>query len=865
MRDATKTRGMTRALPALLLWSAAAVANALTPTPTPTPRVGLAPCAADCDGNRVVDVAEVTRCVNVAIGGGNTCARCDADADGGVHVNDIVAAVSAVLNGCGSGDRYEPDDSRAAAQPIACGELQAHDLGEVGDEDWVQIQLPANQGGALSTESIDGNYWYVATQLYTRDGNVAAYGGPGYARVDFGCPANAAPTTYYARMFHFFSSDQAGSYGVRLSCVSCPTATPTYSPTPTVGPDPYEPDDTVYEASAIGCGEVQHRTAESGDVDWVSLQLDTRSTVRMHRVQFGPLGGWTVFDSNGNALPDLSYSYTDRRFECGTNALEPGRYDMRIDSEYYYSSVYDLAVLCEPCDAPNPTATPTWTPTPTATPIPPDPYETDGRDSAVPIACGEGIIRSLAPTGDSDWLMLQVPSRSAVHIQPFSYGPSIQLALQDSTGLDIGANSYASLDRLCGESALDPGTYFVEIYADSYNGLGVYDVLVTCLPCDAAAPPTPTFPTRTPTQTPLPPDAYEPDDTAAQARAIACGELQVRSRSSAYDEDWASVELTAPSALSIAFSGNDAIELLDADGRNVEQGYRGNLERTCGEQPAVGPGRYLIHVPRSYYNPLPSYNLSLLCAPCPATPTPTPTPTRRPTGTPRPSHTPGPGQMVRAFHVAAGVLLADPSSTTTGLFTTGLSGANAAESFGGDPLMLQLGGRDANGVASLRLAADATIRVEILDGSHLCMQFLSAGSDGSIDCDGGTAYGTRGRQPAGDVGVPFTIDTALGEPSGPGNGNLLVPVRFQFVPIASPDFDRPCADVTYTNPIQIYAFSTQRATAQKGSLTLEVAGAPFDCDSFDVCSGAQLAAGSPATQQPVGDVANVFRLADDCE
>ncbi|MBX3027441.1 hypothetical protein KF840_21290 [bacterium] len=223
----------------------------------------------------------------------------------------------------------------------------------------------------------------------------------------------------------------------------------------------------------------------------------------------------------------------------------------------------------------------------------------------------------------------------------------------------------------------------------------------------------------------------------------------------------------------------------------------------------------------------------------------------------------GPIGTERTFTIEPGELLADPSMTGTGLFTTGLGGPNAAMSFSPGPLTLVLGAQDANGVASLALKSDVVLTIEIVDGSHLCFKLLAENSDGSVDCNGGTAYDTKGTQPAGDVGFPFAIETGLGSPSGPGNGNLLVPVLYQIVGGTSPDFNKPCSEITYTNPVQTFPFTTTKATSVKGTLTLEVEGQPFDCARFATPgSGGRLAAPAPATQAPIGDVSNIFRFAE---
>ena len=221
----------------------------------------------------------------------------------------------------------------------------------------------------------------------------------------------------------------------------------------------------------------------------------------------------------------------------------------------------------------------------------------------------------------------------------------------------------------------------------------------------------------------------------------------------------------------------------------------------------------------------------------------------------------------RVFTLDPGVLLADPSGTGSGLFTTGLSGANASngpdDGFSPGPLTLVLGVADANGIASLRLKEDVYIRIGIIDGSYLCFHMMAAESDGSIDCDGGTAYDTSGTQPAGDVGFPFAIETGLGDPAGPGNGNLLVPVEYKIVQQTNPEFGNACDAITYTDPVQTFPFTTTKAISVKGDLVLDVSGQPFSCANFATPgSGGQLAAGAPATQAPIGDVANVFRFGE---
>jgi len=248
------------------------------------------------------------------------------------------------------------------------------------------------------------------------------------------------------------------------------------------------------------------------------------------------------------------------------------------------------------------------------------------------------------------------------------------------------------------------------------------------------------------------------------------------------------------------------------------------------------------------------------------TPTRTRTATRTRTVTPTRTntHTPTVGVPAalgeRIFTIEPGVLLADPSSTGTGLFTSGLSGANAANSFSPGPLVLVGGVPNGSGVAPLSLQADAVIDVSVIDGSRACIKLLAAGSTGSIDCDGGTAYDVEAASPAG-AGQPITLATGLGAPSGAGNATLLVTQLAQ--PLAPGD-PTDCADVIYGLPAGTVAYTTALATAIKDGISLAVSGEPFDCGNWtNGGSQGQLVSPVPTNQPPVGDVANVFRLDDD--
>jgi cysteine-rich repeat protein len=73
-----------------------------TGAPTQTPTGIAAGCAGDCDGNGMVEIAELIRGVGIALGSLqlDVCPVFDSSGDGRVSVNELIQAVSAALNGC---------------------------------------------------------------------------------------------------------------------------------------------------------------------------------------------------------------------------------------------------------------------------------------------------------------------------------------------------------------------------------------------------------------------------------------------------------------------------------------------------------------------------------------------------------------------------------------------------------------------------------------------------------------------------------------------------------------------------------------------------------------------------------------------
>ena len=77
-----------------------------TATPTEsgpmTPTVGTLDCFGDCNGDATVSIAELISAVSIALGSApfDSCANADADRDGTLRINDLIASVTSALQGC---------------------------------------------------------------------------------------------------------------------------------------------------------------------------------------------------------------------------------------------------------------------------------------------------------------------------------------------------------------------------------------------------------------------------------------------------------------------------------------------------------------------------------------------------------------------------------------------------------------------------------------------------------------------------------------------------------------------------------------------------------------------------------------------
>ena len=246
----------------------------------------------------------------------------------------------------------------------------------------------------------------------------------------------------------------------------------------------------------------------------------------------------------------------------------------------------------------------------------------------------------------------------------------------------------------------------------------------------------------------------------------------------------------------------------------------------------------------------------------------TATPTVTPMGgaaTPTPTATPTTASVVRVFTIDPGKGdFATPEQTGTGLFSSGLTGGNAAAHVSSGPITLLMGAQDANGVAPLSLQSSVTLSIDVdLNGSCLCLQLLTDGQHGEISCNGGVPYDTQAERMVNMAGNSWTATSGLGNPGGAGDAELLVMANFEDVAMKT-CAQADCEHHVYSDPPNLFAFTTTTATGLQDTTGAPIKqhnmGKAFDCANFMTAGVGELVAPAPANI--VIPTANVFRFSE---
>jgi hypothetical protein len=199
----------------------------------------------------------------------------------------------------------------------------------------------------------------------------------------------------------------------------------------------------------------------------------------------------------------------------------------------------------------------------------------------------------------------------------------------------------------------------------------------------------------------------------------------------------------------------------------------------------------------------------------------------------------------------------------TGFFSSGLGGNSIASNISDGPLVLLAGARDAAGKAPLSLKQDAYFKIDVqIGGTVLCIKLIATGSNGFIDCDGGSPLDVELIEAGGagqPAGVPMT-----GKGTDAGAGGAQLSIQQQIAEMASFDLTCDANTPAFGDPVNLI-FTTGTYKAQKGNAKLEKKGENFDCANWTMTDGVgMLGAGVVAYDPriPGGNGAQVTRLAD---
>lgn len=559
-------------------------------------------------------------------------------------------------------DAYEPDDDPSAAAEIADGVVQSHSFHRRDDRDWLRFDLaeetaielvvtPAlNAGlgvsvGLMQRHADDQNTWLeeidrdddfgVQNDWMWVPGRLQRLGcgqealGPGSYRIALssGTWGPTGSGAYQVELRRYPCGDDADGDGDDVPRVedNCPyVANPDQDDRDgdDIGDvcdlDNYEPNDDLSQAGPIALGETQrHALAYDGDTDWVSFTLTEPSAVtvaisdesfglmnlRLYDAQWRELGTQDCASTVGPCLPRIERS-------CDGEALAPGTYFVAASGWVWRNDqipFYGLSVAARSCAGLV------------------DVYEPDNNaDQAKTIDPGEVQQRSIFPETDQDWVRFSLAEASGVVIETTGpAGSDTEIALFEDPDWgnfdysdDEGDTRFSRIERRCDYgNYLGAGEYYLRVQSwNQRTQLPSYQLSLTATAC-------------------FPRDAYEPDDTAAEATSIGAGETQTHGIAPPNDEDWVAFQVTEEAQVNLWTAaadgvwGNTELWLYDADLQQIDYddcsagiACFSRIERRCDDEP-LPVGTYFARVTSwASQSEIRAYDLTLSVSACPPPP-----------------------------------------------------------------------------------------------------------------------------------------------------------------------------------------------------------------------------------------------------
>jgi hypothetical protein len=148
------------------------------------------------------------------------------------------------------------------------------------------------------------------------------------------------------------------------------------------------------------------------------------------------------------------------------------------------------------------------------------------------------------------------------------------------------------------------------------------------------------------------------------------------------------------------------------------------------------------------------------------------------------------------------------------------------------PLRMCAGPDIGSGVHQVTLRDSANVALSLVDGTILCARVSARGSDGVIDCDGGTPQDVLATH-IDDPLAPLEVTTGLGLPAGTGAASVSAGITLALLPAGSQlsDCEEPNTGTFGFGGAFTTATGTARLVDAQGATLLEETrvGQPFSC------------------------------------
>jgi negative regulator of genetic competence, sporulation and motility len=466
-------------------------------------------------------------------------------------------------------DRYETDNSFAASRAITLNSAaQTHSIHALGDADFVKFTLAGTTNVVLATAGSSGD---TELRLYNSSGILVAsnndYNGT-FSRIS----GTLAAGTYYARVNEYGNNTTIAAYTLQLTGSAV------------IAADAYEVDNTLAQAKAItlNAAAQTHSIHATGDADYARFTLTTTTNVVLTTAGVAGDTELTLYNWAGAQL--ASNNDANGTFAQLSGTLTAGTYYARVN-EYGNNAAIAAYTL-------QLTGT---------TAISADAYEVDNtlaQAKAITLNAATQT-HSIHTIGDADYVTFTLTATTDVILATAGSSGDTELTLYSASGVQLAYNNDSNGSFAQISASLAAGTYYARVNEYGNNAtIGGYSLqLVTALASDA----------------------YEVDNTLAQAKAITLNAAaQTHNIHTIGDAD--GVKFTLPSATNVVLatggvSGDTELRLYNATGTQLayNNDYGSSFARISG---TLAAGTYYARVNENGNNAMiAAYTLQLTGSP----------------------------------------------------------------------------------------------------------------------------------------------------------------------------------------------------------------------------------------------------------